>query len=87
MNEQRRVVEMEQNSGSLFTVAEAAEQLRISKGLAYELVARGQMPHVRLGRLIRIPRQALENWLECHETLTSGDDSVLDFPAHRSQEH
>jgi len=32
------------------TVEEAAEVLGISRTLAYELVARGELPHLRLGR-------------------------------------
>ena len=45
---------------SLLTVVEAAKVLRISRNLAYELVARGEIPSVRLGRIIRVPRSALD---------------------------
>ncbi|MCY4639491.1 MAG: helix-turn-helix domain-containing protein [Chloroflexi bacterium] len=48
----------------LLTVREAAAFLRISRNLAYELVARGEIPAVRLGRVIRVPRAALDRWLE-----------------------
>ncbi len=48
----------------LLTVREAAAFLRISRNLAYELVARGEIPAVRLGRVIRVPRTALDHWLE-----------------------
>jgi excisionase family DNA binding protein len=41
------------------TVSEAAHLLGISRTHAYELVARGELPHVRLGRRIVIPRHAL----------------------------
>ncbi len=47
----------------LLTVREAAELLRISRNLAYELVARGEIPSIRLGRIIRVPRTALAQWL------------------------
>ena len=47
----------------LLTVAEAAGLLRISSNLAYELVAQGRIPHVRLGRRILIPRRGLEQWI------------------------
>lgn len=43
-----------------FTVAEAAFLLNISRGLAYELVARGELGSIRLGRRIVIPRIVLE---------------------------
>lgn len=44
----------------LLTVPETARLLRISRNLAYELVARGELPAVRLGRVIRIPRHELQ---------------------------
>ena len=47
----------------LMTVPEAAKLLRISRNLAYELVARGEIPAIRLGRVIRVPRSTLEQWL------------------------
>ncbi len=47
----------------LLTVPEAAKLLRISRNLAYELVARHELPSIRFGRVIRVPRSALECWL------------------------
>jgi excisionase family DNA binding protein len=47
----------------VLTVDEAAYLLSISRGLAYELVARGQLPAIRLGRRIVIPRVVLEELL------------------------
>ena len=44
----------------VFSVDEAAFLLSISRGLAYELVARGELPSIRLGRRIVIPRVVLE---------------------------
>ena len=41
----------------------AAYLLNISRGLAYELVARGELPAIRLGRRIVIPRVAMEELL------------------------
>ena len=48
----------------LLTVVEAARMLRISRNLAYGLVAEHQIPFVRLGRVIRVPRAALEQWVQ-----------------------
>ena len=45
------------------TVPEVAGLLRISRNLAYELVAQGELPSFRLGSRIRIPRDRLSNWL------------------------
>jgi excisionase family DNA binding protein len=50
------------------TVAEAARMLGISRTLAYELVARGELPHVRLGRRIVVPRVALERLVAADNT-------------------
>ncbi|MGH9068888.1 MAG: helix-turn-helix domain-containing protein [Acidimicrobiales bacterium] len=44
----------------MLSVEEAARALGISRGLAYELVARGELPHLRLGRRIVVPRIALQ---------------------------
>jgi excisionase family DNA binding protein len=48
----------------VLSVTEAAGLLGISRGLAYELVARGELPSLRLGRRIVVPRRALEDLLE-----------------------
>lgn len=45
------------------TVEEAGQLLGISRTLAYGLVARGELPAVRLGRRIVVPRKALEELL------------------------
>jgi excisionase family DNA binding protein len=42
------------------SVEEAAGLLGISRALAYELVNRGELPAVRLGRRIVVPRVGLE---------------------------
>ncbi len=46
------------------TVTEAAELLGISSDLAYELIGRGELPALRLGRRIVVPRVALEAIVE-----------------------
>ena len=43
----------------VYTVAEAGELLGISRAFAYELVARGDLPVICLGRRRLIPRAAL----------------------------
>lgn len=44
----------------LLTVPEAATLLRVSRAFTYELIARGDLPVVRLGRRVLIPREELE---------------------------
>jgi excisionase family DNA binding protein len=51
------------------TVRQAAELLGISRAFAYELVARHELPSVRLGRRVVIPRKALEQLLEKESTV------------------
>jgi len=43
----------------VLTVAEAGELLGISRAFAYELVARGELPVIRLGRRRLVPKRAL----------------------------
>lgn len=43
----------------VLTVSEAASMLGISKDLGYELVARGELPALRLGRRLVVPTKAL----------------------------
>jgi excisionase family DNA binding protein len=43
----------------VYTVAEAGEVLGISRAFAYELVARGELPVIRLGRRRLVPKTAL----------------------------
>jgi excisionase family DNA binding protein len=45
------------------TVEEAAEVLGISRPTAYEAIQTGEIPHIRIGRRILIPRVALEKLL------------------------
>ena len=61
---------------TLLTVAEAAELLRVHPNHVYELIRRGELPHVRLGRVIRLPRHRLEQWIEdeCGASVGGGDD-------------
>lgn len=44
----------------VMSVVEAARVLGISKTLAYDLVARQELPSLRLGGRLRIPRRAVE---------------------------
>jgi excisionase family DNA binding protein len=51
-------------------VPEAAMLLGISPSLAYEWVNAGILPAIRVGNAVRIPRRALEAWIE--ERTTQG---------------
>ncbi len=45
------------------TVEQAAEALGISRAFAYEAVARGEIPCIRIGRRVLIPKVALDRLL------------------------
>ena len=48
----------------VLTVMEAAAELGISKGSAYEAVRSGQIPTIRIGRRLIVPRAAFDKMLE-----------------------
>lgn len=54
------------------SVAEAATLLGIGRNHLYDLINTGQIPHVRFGRLIKIPRDALEEWLRQESGVATG---------------
>lgn len=45
------------------SVREAAGHLGIGRNRVYELIARGELPHLKIGRTIRIPSQPLAEWI------------------------
>jgi len=57
----------------VLTVSEAASALGISRTLAYELVARRELPAVHRGRRIVIPRQAVDALLASAMADLDGD--------------
>jgi len=54
----------------ILTVPEVAIYLRISKSKIYYLVQRKEIPHVRIGRNVRIKESDLAKWLEKHNNPT-----------------
>jgi excisionase family DNA binding protein len=51
-----------------WTVEEAAAALGISRALAYDAVRRGDVPAIKVGRRILVPRSALKQLLESPES-------------------
>ena len=45
-------------------VPEVAQELQIARSRAYELVADGTIPAVKIGRSVRVSRKELLRWLE-----------------------
>ena len=49
-----------------FNINELSEYLDIKKSTLYSLVSNGDLPHYRIGRIIRFKRTDIESWLENH---------------------
>ncbi len=56
---------------------EVQEILGIGRTKAYELVATGEIPAVRIGRVLRVNREELDGWLETKRLVDPAD---LDTP-------
>jgi excisionase family DNA binding protein len=48
---------------SVMTVPQAGEKLGLSRNAAYEAAARGEIPTIRFGKLLRVPKIAFEQML------------------------
>ena len=55
---------MEKNSRLLYRMPEAAEVLGISRAKCYTLAARGLIPTIKVDGSIRIPVEALQDWIK-----------------------
>ena len=55
---------MDEQKHEWLKVPEVAEVLRITRSRAYELVADGEIPAVKIGRSVRVNRKELDRWLE-----------------------
>ncbi len=49
---------------AVLTVEEAASYLEIGRNTAYRAVRDGSIPSIRIGRIIRVPKKALEDMLD-----------------------
>ncbi len=52
----------------LLRAEEVATKLSVGRATAYEMMAGGVLPTVRIGRSVRVPLRALEAWVEEHST-------------------
>lgn len=48
----------------LLRIPEVAAELRLARSSVYQLIQTGELPVVRFGRAVRVPRSALESWIE-----------------------
>lgn len=61
----------------LLTPQEVAETLRISRSMVYDLMAKGELPSIKLGVNRRVSVAALKRWIAEQEGET--DDVVIGF--------
>ncbi len=48
----------------LLRIPDAAERLSVGRSTVYELIQRGELPTVHIGRSVRIPAAAVRAWVE-----------------------
>lgn len=47
----------------LLRAEEAAKLLSLGRSTVFQMMATGELPCVRIGRAVRVPRTALERWV------------------------
>jgi excisionase family DNA binding protein len=52
----------------LLDVGEVAQVLGIGRTKTYQMMARGELPVIRIGRLVRVPKEGLEAWVRARAT-------------------
>jgi excisionase family DNA binding protein len=52
------------NEPELLRVTEAAKLLALSRTKVYEMAERGEIPVVRIGTAVRVPRRRLLEWID-----------------------
>jgi prophage regulatory protein len=62
----------------LLKPGEVAQTLRIGRSLVYCLLASGELPSIRVGRCIRVPKKSLDKWISDQEKPKS--ESGSDIP-------
>lgn len=57
-------METTKNVARTISVEEAGKQLGVSRNSAYEAARRGEIPTIRIGKLLRVPTAVFEALLE-----------------------
>jgi excisionase family DNA binding protein len=58
----------------LLRAAEVAKLLGLGRSTVFALLAAGELPVVRIGRSVRVPRAALERWVDERTDYTKRGD-------------
>lgn len=59
----------------LLTVKDLEAELQLGRTRTYELVRSGGLPVIRIGRAVRIPRDALRRWVEGQVTISEAEST------------
>ncbi|WP_162462921.1 helix-turn-helix domain-containing protein [Paenibacillus psychroresistens] len=51
------------NNNHLLTIDEARKILRVGKNVMYSKISEGIIPHIKIGKQIRIPEEQLFKWI------------------------
>ncbi len=56
----------------LLRAEEVAKLLGLSRSMVFQMLASGELPVVRFGRSVRVPREALDEWIKERTTSIRG---------------
>ncbi|MGO9876055.1 MAG: helix-turn-helix domain-containing protein [Acidimicrobiia bacterium] len=76
--EEALILQRRADARLVYSVTEAAAMLGISRAHGYDLVASGELPHLRLGRRVVIPKRVIEELLDVGQggiSLTARQDA------------
>jgi excisionase family DNA binding protein len=58
-----RLVKVEADEPVLLRTEEVSRLLQIGRTMTFQLIANGDLPVIRIGRAVRVPRSELERWI------------------------
>ena len=58
----------------LLRPSEVAQILGLGRSKVYSMIAAGELPHIKCGKCVRVPMEALRAWVEIH---TQGNDLLV----------
>lgn len=60
----------------MYRVNEFAEAIGVSRSKAYEMIARGEVPTVRVGGSVRVPVANVRKWIEANVSAAGAEKSA-----------
>jgi excisionase family DNA binding protein len=73
-------------STNFYTAVEIASLLKISKALAYRLIAKGEIGSIRFGKTVRVSQEAIENFIAEKESSSNSSSTVFSSsPSYKRQ--